>query len=80
MELGLKGRTALITGGDKGIGYGIAEEFAREGVSHLHLSARDTAALEKAKATLTSKYGVKVDIYPRDLSKRDIREQLARDC
>ena len=79
MELGLSGRTALITGGDKGIGYGIAEEFAREGVN-LHLSARDKDALERAKKHLTGTYGVSVDIYPRDLSKREVRDQLARDC
>jgi len=80
MELGLKGKSALITGGDKGIGYGIADEFAREGVSELHLSARDTAALDKAKSALESKYGCAVRLYPRDLSKRDVRDQLARDC
>ena len=79
MELNLRGKTALITGGDKGIGYGVAEELAKEGVN-LHLSARDTEALEKAKAELSSKHRVTVDIYPRDLSKRDIRDQLARDC
>jgi NAD(P)-dependent dehydrogenase (short-subunit alcohol dehydrogenase family) len=38
MDLGLHGRTAVITGASKGIGYAIAEELAREGV-HLHLAA-----------------------------------------
>ena len=79
MELGLKGRTALITGGNKGIGRGVAEEFAREGVN-LHLAARSKAELEEVQREVTSKYGVKCEIYPRDLSKRDIRDQLARDC
>jgi NAD(P)-dependent dehydrogenase (short-subunit alcohol dehydrogenase family) len=79
MELGLKGRTALITGGNKGIGRGVAEEFAREGVD-LHLAARSKPELEEVQRELTSKYGVKVEIYPRDLSKRDVRDRLARDC
>ena len=33
MELGLKGRTAVITGASKGIGKSIAEGLASEGVN-----------------------------------------------
>ncbi|MFB3151492.1 MAG: SDR family NAD(P)-dependent oxidoreductase [Alphaproteobacteria bacterium] len=45
MELGLKGRIALVTGASKGIGRAIAEEFAREGVN-LALLGRDRAKCE----------------------------------
>jgi short-subunit dehydrogenase len=45
MELHLKGRTAAVTGGSKGIGQGIAQELAREGVN-LHLAARDGGQLQ----------------------------------
>jgi NAD(P)-dependent dehydrogenase (short-subunit alcohol dehydrogenase family) len=79
MDLGLNGRTALITGGNRGIGRGIAEEFAREGVN-LHLAARSEAELQEARREITSRYAVSCDIYPRDLSQRAIRDQLARDC
>ena len=39
MDLRLKGRTALITGGSKGIGLSVAEHFAAEGCN-LMLVAR----------------------------------------
>ena len=79
MELGLRGKTALITGGNKGIGRGIAEEFAREGVN-LHLAARSQVELEEVQREVTARFGVNCDIHPRDLSQRDVRDELARDC
>jgi 3-oxoacyl-[acyl-carrier protein] reductase len=77
MDLGLKGRTAVITGGSKGIGFAIAEELAREGV-HLRLSARSKDELTRAADKLTSGFGVKVGIHPVDLSARDARDAFAR--
>lgn len=37
MDLNLKGRTALVTGASKGIGFHTALRFAQEGC-HVHLS------------------------------------------
>jgi 3-oxoacyl-[acyl-carrier protein] reductase len=45
MDLDLKGRTALVTGASAGIGVGIAECLAREGV-RLALAGRNREALE----------------------------------
>ena len=53
MELGLSGRTALITGASKGIGYGVAEALGREGCN-LHIVSRDAQMLGSAAERLRS--------------------------
>lgn len=75
MELGLKGRTALITGGSKGIGLGIAKWFAAEGVNVV-LSARSAEELDKAAAEIRGQYQVNVKTYPLDLSDQKARDEL----
>lgn len=44
----LNGNVTIITGGGKGIGYGLAEAFAEEG-SNLVITGRTEARLIKAK-------------------------------
>jgi NAD(P)-dependent dehydrogenase (short-subunit alcohol dehydrogenase family) len=51
MDLGLNGKSVLITGGSKGIGLACAQAFAAEGCD-VHLAARDPARLETARAQL----------------------------
>jgi 3-oxoacyl-[acyl-carrier protein] reductase len=76
MDLGLKGRTAAITGANKGIGLAVARELAREGVA-LHLCARNADTLARAAQTITTEAGVAVEIYPTDLSDRTARDAFA---
>lgn len=57
MDLGLKGKTVLITGGSKGIGRRCADYFAEEG-AHVSLCARSKAEVDDTVATL-AKAGVK---------------------
>jgi len=59
MDLGLKGRSAIITGSTRGIGRAIAERLAAEGVN-VAIGARDEEATAKAGEEIEEKYGVKV--------------------
>src|SRR6266508_2031470 len=51
MDLGLKDRRVLVTGGSQGIGYAIARGFLAEGCSAV-IVARDQARLQEALAEL----------------------------
>lgn len=66
MDLDLTGKTALITGGSKGIGRAIAQALLAEGAS-VTLVARDAAQLEEARAQLQKGTRGQIDIIAADL-------------
>jgi len=67
MDLGLKDKVAVITGGSTGIGLAIAEGLAEEGV-HLALCARNYDHLNAKAEELQKSYGVKVIGVQADIS------------
>ena len=67
MDLGLRGRRAVITGSSKGLGQATAETLAAEGVD-VHLVARDAKALERITTDLAKRHGVKAAFSALDLS------------
>src|SRR5437667_5948971 len=66
MDLKLKGKTALITGGSEGIGKGITLALAKEGVD-VAICARRKDVLEKAAAEIAKATNRKIVPIPADL-------------
>ena len=67
----LKGKVALVTGSTSGIGLGIATAFAQQGADIVLNGFGDAAEIEKVRAGLADKHGVKVIYDGADLSKGD---------
>jgi 3-oxoacyl-[acyl-carrier protein] reductase len=64
MDLGLGGKVALVTGGSKGIGYGIAAALAAEG-ARVAVASRDPARVREAAARIGG-HGVTFDSHDLD--------------
>ncbi len=67
MDLGLRGKRAVITGGSVGIGLAVAAGLAAEGADLL-LAARDGERLEREAARLATSHGVMVDHVAADVA------------
>ena len=72
MDLGIKGKTVLVTGGSKGIGLACARTFLAEGC-RVVLVARDAARLKEAVASLG---GGEIDSCAADLSQGPERARV----
>ncbi len=79
MELGLRGKRALVTGASKGIGRACAEALAEEGCDVV-LVSRTAADLEAARAAIIAKHNVAVRVFPLDLSDSRNVDKLAAEC
>jgi 3-oxoacyl-[acyl-carrier protein] reductase len=79
MDLGLRGKKALITGASKGIGRACAEVLAEEGCDVV-LVSRTAADLEKARVEIAGKYNVGVRVFALDLSDGKNVDTVAAEC
>ncbi len=67
MDLGIKGRRALVCASSKGLGRGCAEALAEAGVD-LVINARGAEALEATAAAIQSAHGVSVTAVASDIT------------
>ena len=77
MDLGMTGKTAIVTGASEGIGKGIARALAREGVD-VAICARRKGPLELTAAEIAKESGRKIVAFPADLTKPDEAENFIR--
>jgi 3-oxoacyl-[acyl-carrier protein] reductase len=68
MDLGIKGRRAIITGGSSGIGFETARQFLEEGVRVL-ITGRNQQKLDKARDELARRTGGEVHAIVADMTK-----------
>jgi hypothetical protein len=79
MDLGIKGKTALVCGASKGLGKGCAEALAADGVN-LVLVARNAEALEKTAEDIRRTHGVNVTAVAADITTPEGRAQALAAC
>ncbi|MBE1290942.1 MAG: SDR family oxidoreductase [Shimia sp.] len=75
MELGIKGKRALVCASSKGLGLGCARALAAEGVD-LIMNARGVEALETAAADIRSEFGVDVQAIACDVTTAEGQAKL----
>jgi short-subunit dehydrogenase len=66
VELNLRGKTALVTGASKGIGFAAAECLAAEGVNVI-LVSRTQTDLDAARQRIVARYNVNVRVHAYDI-------------
>ncbi len=75
MDLGIRGKRALVCASSKGLGLGCAEALAEAGVD-LVMNARGADALEEAAETIRSGHGVDVQTVACDVTTADGQAQV----
>ena len=79
MDLGIRGKTALVCAASKGLGKGCAQSLAREGVN-LVITARGKESLEATAEEIRKVYGVRVTAVAGDITSEDGRAAALKAC
>ncbi len=79
MDMGIRGRRALVNGASAGMGLAAAELLAAEGVD-IVMSARGAARLEAAAQAIRERHGVKVTAVAADHSTVEGRARILEAC
>ena len=75
MDMGIKGRRALVCAASKGLGRGCAEALAAEGVD-LIINARGAEQLKQTAKKISDTYGVKVECVVADITTEEGRARV----
>ncbi|MFT4767333.1 MAG: 3-oxoacyl-[acyl-carrier protein] reductase [Glaciecola sp.] len=75
MDLGIKGRRAIVSAASRGLGLACARSLAAEGVS-LTLNARSSEALEESGAAIREEFGVDVVCVAADFNSSEGRAAI----
>lgn len=79
MDLGIKGRKAIVCASSRGLGRGCAEALAEAGVD-LVINGRDEKVLETAAKDIAARFGVRVTPIAADVSTRAGQDALLAAC
>jgi 3-oxoacyl-[acyl-carrier protein] reductase len=79
MDLGIKGRTAIVCAASKGLGKGVALALAQEGVNVV-ITARTKAEIEATAEDIRKATGVKVTAVTGDITTEEGRKAVLAAC
>jgi 3-oxoacyl-[acyl-carrier protein] reductase len=78
MDLGLKGKVAMVGGASRGLGFAVAEVLAREG-AHVSIASRDESAITAAAQRIGREANAQVLATPLDVKSAEGIQRWARE-
>ena len=76
MELHLRGKTAIVTGGSRGLGAAVCARLAREGANVLLTYATNWERAEALSGSLRANYDIRTETFRADVSQEKDVEAL----